>query len=166
MARTQADIANTAVRVFLQQMGAAYDEERGLPPYAGGKHFLSIREFFGERCCYCGDELMSNRTAQDHLVPMNKTSLGLHAWGNIVPACQDCNARKQGKGWHEHLVPNAGSDASERYKRVTAFIAQYKYEPDLTKLTSVAEELYAEIGAIAMTLISEKVKRLKKGLAT
>jgi 5-methylcytosine-specific restriction endonuclease McrA len=93
-------------------MGAAYDEERKFEVYEGKKHFAEIRGFFGERCCYCGDDLVAGRTAQDHLTPMNKTSLGLYAWGNIVPACHDCNARKQGREWHAYLVQRAGVDTS------------------------------------------------------
>jgi hypothetical protein len=50
--------------------------------------------------------------AQDHLIPMNKTSLGLHAWGSVVPSCQDCNAKKQGKEWHAYLVGRVGTDAA------------------------------------------------------
>src|SRR3712207_8626956 len=94
-------------------MGAAYDEERGLTPYNGTKDFALVRQFFNEKCCYCDSELAVRRTAQDHLVPMNKTSLGLHAWGNVVPACQDCNAKKQGKEWHAYLVSRAKEKRSE-----------------------------------------------------
>jgi hypothetical protein len=43
-AARRADIANTALRIFLQEMGAVYDETRGLPVYDGKKHFLTIRE--------------------------------------------------------------------------------------------------------------------------
>jgi 5-methylcytosine-specific restriction endonuclease McrA len=164
MPRGRADIANTALRIFLQEVGAAYDEERGLPPYDGKKHFPEVREFFGERCCYCGSDLIGGRTAQDHLIPMNKTGLGLHAWGNVVPACQDCNAKKQGREWHAYLVQRAGIDASERYQRVTEFVLQYKYAPDLEQLRKKAEELYAEVGAVAMTLVNLKVKRVRDGM--
>ncbi len=159
--RGRADIANTALRIFLQEMGAAYDEARGLPVYDGKRHFVSIREFFGERCCYCGDDLRAGRMAQDHLIPMNKTSLGLHAWGNVVPACQDCNAKKQGREWHAYLVQRAGVDASERYQRVTEFVSHHKYDPDLTNLRAVAEELYDEVGVLSMTLVTMKVKRVR-----
>ena len=31
MPRTQADILNTAIRLFLQEVGRSYDELRGLP---------------------------------------------------------------------------------------------------------------------------------------
>jgi len=164
MARGKADIANTALRIFLQEMGAAYDEERRLTPYNGTKDFAVVREFFGERCCYCDTDLATGRTAQDHLVPMNKTSLGLHAWGNVVPACQDCNAKKQGREWHAYLVERADSSAAERYKRVTEFVHHYKYEPDPNDLRDTAEELYTEVGDIAMTLIKAKIKRVREKL--
>ena len=164
MPRGRADIANIALRIFLQEMGIAYDTERGLPVYDGKRHFLEVRQFFGERCCYCGAELLAGRVAQDHLVPMNKTSLGLHAWGNVVPSCQDCNAQKQGREWHAYLVQRARVNASERYQRVTDFVAHYRYSPDLTHLRDVAEELYAEVGVLSMTLISLKVKRVRDRL--
>lgn len=164
MPRGRADIANTALRIFLQEMGAAYDQERGFEVYNGSKHFGEIRDFFRQRCCYCGDDLLTGSIAQDHLIPMNKTSLGLHAWGNIVPACSQCNAKKQGKEWHAYLVGRAGVDASERYRRVTEFVAHYKYAPDPADLRVVAEELYDEVGMIAMTLVSMKVRRVRERL--
>jgi len=145
-------------------MGAAYDEERGFPVYDGKKHFPSGRTFFEERCCYCGSDLVPGYVAQDHLVPMNKTSLGLHAWGNIVPACDVCNAKKQGQPWQDYLVQRAGAHASERYQKVNAFVAEHKYAPDLVDLRGVAEELYDEVGTIAMTLVSMKVKRIRDKL--
>jgi hypothetical protein len=57
---------------------------------------------------------------------MNKTSLGLHAWGSVVPA--------------------------------------YKYEPGPNDLRDTAEELYAEVGDIAVTLIEAKIKRMRAKL--
>jgi hypothetical protein len=164
MARGKADIANTALRIFLQEMGAAYDEERGLTPYNGNRDFRTVREFFGERCCYCDVDLIAGRPAQDHLVPMNKTSLGLHAWGNVVPACQDCNASKHGREWHAYLVDRAGASAAERYKRVSDFVQHYRYEPDPNDLRDTAEELYTEVGDIAMTLVKAKIQRVRAKL--
>lgn len=95
---------------------------------------------------------------------MNKTSLGLHAWGNVVPACQDCNAKKQGREWHAYLVERAGQSAAERYKRVTDFVHHYKYAPDPNDLRDTAEELYTEVGDIAMTLVKAKIKRVREKL--
>ena len=161
MARGRPDIANTALRIFLQEMGAAYDEERGLTPYRGAKDFAKIQQFFGGRCCYCDIELVVGATAQDHLIPLNKTGLGLHAWGNVVPACQACNAKKQGGDWRDFIIERAGPQAGERHARMKAFLEEYAYKP-AQDLRDVAEELYEEVGAIAMTLINSKVKRVRE----
>jgi hypothetical protein len=59
---------------------------------------------------------------------MNKADLGLHAWGNIVPACQTCNATKQRKDWRDFIIERAGPDAAERHARVRAFLDEYDYK--------------------------------------
>lgn len=156
MARGRADIANTALRIFLQDMGAEYDKERGLTPYRGGRDFETVKQYFGGMCCYCN---ASPATAQDHLIPMNKSSLGLHAWGNVVPACGPCNAAKQGRDWKDFMIAKAGAEASARYARMQAFLLEYGYQPK-GDLRQVAEALYDEVGAVAMALISSKIKRL------
>ena len=161
MARGRADLANTALRIFLQEMGEAYDEQRGRTPYRGDKDFQEVKTFFEDKCCYCGVEFSATVPAvQDHLIPMNKTKLGLHAWGNVVPACHECNAKKQGKDWREFIIQRAGADADRRHSRIKAFVETYAYSPTLD-LRGVAAELYDEVGAIAMSLITAKVKRIK-----
>jgi hypothetical protein len=42
---------------------------------------------------------------------------------------------------------------------VRAFIEEYRYAPEF-ELRDTAEELYAEVGSIAVTLINEKIKRI------
>jgi hypothetical protein len=90
-----------------------------------------------------------------------------HGWRhptrlNIVPACQECNAKKQGREWHAYLVQRAGVDVSERYQRVTDFVRHYKYDPDLSQLRDIAGELYAEVGTLSMALATLKVKRARE----
>jgi 5-methylcytosine-specific restriction endonuclease McrA len=160
MAKAKSDIANTAVRIFLQDFGAAYDEARALPRYVKSKHFNEIKAFFGGRCCYCGMDLGAGGV-QDHLVPLNRSSLGLHAWGNIVPSCGPCNAFKQGKPWHEVVAERAEESAAERYKRINAFVSHYRYDPPYD-LASATADLYAETGEVAMALIRTKIKRTKE----
>jgi hypothetical protein len=163
MPRTRADIANAATRIFLQEFGAVYDEMRGRPKYTADKHFQEIRDFFDNRCCYCGTELVPGQIAQDHLVALNKKDLGLHAWGNIVPSCSKCNAVKQGRPWHEVVAERAGPAAAERYQRIHEFVKYYDYDPpfDLAKAT---DDLYAEVGTVAMALIRTKIDRVRDSL--
>jgi hypothetical protein len=161
MPRGRPDIANTALRIFLQEMGAAYDQERGLTPYRGGRDFAEVKEFFAGRCCYCGREFGPTLSAvQDHLFPMNKADLGLHAWGNVVPACQECNARRQRQDWRDFIIVRAGSEAAERHARVKAFLEHYSYQPSYD-FRVAADELYEDVGAIAMTLIKNKLDRAR-----
>lgn len=44
-----------------------------------------------------------------------------------------------------------------------AFLDEYRYDP-ARDLREVAEELYEEVGSIAMTLIETKIKRERKRL--
>ena len=160
MPRSKADISNTAVRIFLQDFGAAYDDERDFPRYVKAKHFSEISAFFEDRCCYCGS-LLDGTGVQDHLIPLNQNGLGLHAWGNIVPSCGPCNAFKQGKPWHEVVAARAGESAADRYKRITEFVNHYGYAPPYD-LKSATADLYAETGEVAMALIRTKIKRTKE----
>ena len=159
MARGPADIGNTAVRIFLQRLGRAYDIERGLPPYTDRRDFPKVREFFDDRCCYCGQELSETSAAQDHLIPLNKDGGGLHAWGNVVPACPPCNAAKHGSDWRDFLLSRAGADGSERHAKMRAFLDHYKYQPAYD-LQQAAEELYEESIAVAMALVMIRHKRV------
>jgi hypothetical protein len=161
--RGRPDIANTAVRIFLHEMGIAYDEERGKEPYKKAKHFGEVQDFFGGRCCYCAADFAQTEAVEDHLIPTNKTDLGLHAWGNIVPACRACNAKKQGSDWRDFIIERAGADAGERHARMRAFLSEYDYQPS-ADLRDVAGELYDEVGEIAMTLIRAKIKRARDKL--
>ena len=62
--KAKSDIANFAVRIFLHDMGLAYDEERGLEPYKKGPHFQGVQDFFQGRCCYCGREFDARLTGR------------------------------------------------------------------------------------------------------
>lgn len=96
-------------------------------------------------------------------MPINKKDLGLHAWGNIVPACNPCNSKKHGSDWRDFIIERAGSDAAERHQRMREFLEAYPYDPQYD-LGSIVADLYVEVGAIAMALIQEKIKRTKETL--
>lgn len=95
----------------------------------------------------------------DHLIPMNKESLGLHAWGNGVPCCPSCNKGKHYKKWETYLERMCTPDEfNQREARIKAFLAKYKYEPNL-ELETIAYNLYQDVGAVAMTLIDLRFKQ-------
>ncbi|MGR5239144.1 HNH endonuclease [Vibrio alfacsensis] len=128
MARSKSDISNSAIRIFLQEVGKFYDEARGYeafgPKVAQKDELL---DFFDHACCFCGVEIDRKSLSQDHLIPMNKSALGLHAWGNVVPCCSPCNNQKQQKPWKEFIALKAGSESQARIDKIESFVATKKY---------------------------------------
>ena len=156
MAKGISDVSNFAVRIFLQEMGKFHDQAKGFPAYSK-KHFLEVKEFFNNECCFCGNT--KSKLTGDHLIPINKTALGLEAWGNIVPACSDCNSTKHSKDWESFLFGIAGEFADQRRKRIEEFVAKYDYSPDVNSIRIAVEELYEESGGIVLELIRLKTNR-------
>ena len=163
----KSDIANFALRAFLGKVGHRYDELRGLEPFKPTKRQWSeVLAFFDGACCFCGVVLVGANTARDHLVPLNKKSLGLHAWGNIVPSCLECNKQKHFGHWEEFLAAHGADEATgSRIKRIRAFQEKYRYEPDL-RLQAIADNLYEDVGTVAMTLVELRFKQAETALAT
>lgn len=169
VARSKSDIANSAIRIFLQDVGKFYDEARGFEPFVpkqGQKDDLLA--YFGHECCFCGVALDRQSLSQDHLIPMNKTFLGLHAWGNVVPCCKPCNNEKQQTPWYDFIDRKAGSASNPRIDKIEQFVSEMNYDPDLN-LHEYADNLYQDVGEVAMTLISLRYKqaeeRIKKLLS-
>jgi len=164
MARSKSDISNSAIRIFLQDVGKYYDEVRELEPFGPKvKQKEELLSFFDYQCCYCGAQIDKKTMSQDHLIPMNKDSLGLHAWGNVVPSCKDCNNEKQQRPWQEFLKYKAADDAEIRRQRIDSFVVNMNYEPNLN-LHEYADNLYSDIGEVAQTLIRLRYKQAEKAI--
>jgi len=163
MARSKSDIANSAIRIFLQDVGKFYDQARGFEPFVPKKaQKEELLDYFDHGCCFCGAEITVRSLSQDHLIPMNKASLGLHAWGNVVPCCKPCNNEKQQQPWQEFLAGKASAGrASERIVRIQKFVAEKKYDPNLD-LHDSADNLYEDVGEVAMTLIRLRYKQAEE----
>ena len=160
MAKSKSDISNSAIRIFLHKVGGFYDEVRGFekfkPSIVQKKQLLKE---FSSLCCYCGTTLSIKSLSQDHLIPINKASLGLHAWGNVVPCCKGCNNAKQQKSWLEYLgVVVSGKIYKERKNRLESFVKKYKYNPNL-HLGGVVDNLYQDVGEVALTLIELRYRQ-------
>ena len=163
MARTKSDIANSAIRIFLQKVGVFYDEARGHEKFVPTKkQKQELLKVFNNKCCYCGAEITERTLSQDHLIPMNKAYLGLHAWGNVVPCCNKCNNDKQQTPWLDFLITKAtGKDLQARKSKIESFVKKMNYEPNL-HLDVFAENLYQDVGEVAMTLIGLRLKQAEE----
>ena len=63
-------------------------------------------------CHYCGARVAPKELTLDHLVPLVRG--GRSTRGNCVPACKECNSRKQSllpMEWEEYLERLKGRDA-------------------------------------------------------
>lgn len=159
MARSKSDISNSAIRIFLQDVGKFYDKARGYEPF-GPKQAQrdELLDFFDHQCCFCGLGIDRSSLSQDHLIPMNKKDLGLHAWGNVVPCCKGCNSEKQQRPWQEFVEKKAGANLKERKDRIERFVLSKNYDPDLN-LHEFADNLYEDVGEVATTLIKLRYKQ-------
>lgn len=164
MSKSKSDISNNAIRIFLQQVGKFYDEARGFEPF-GPKVAQKdkLLEIFGGACCYCGIAISRKTLSQDHLIPLNKEALGLHAWGNVVPCCATCNSDKHRRPWREFMKEVAGPDEEFRVRRIDEFVRSMNYDPSLD-LREFAGNLYEDVGQVAMTLINLRYKQAESAI--
>jgi len=164
MPRSQSDLSNTAIRIFLQEVGSFYDKERGFEVFKPSSKQKQIVYAYFESCCaYCGAPLDGDLSTLDHLIPLNRTALGLHAWGNVIACCRHCNKEKHFKPWVEFLRSKSGSFFEKRHARILQFIADYKYNPELG-LHSIAQNLYQDVGEVGLTLIRLRLKQAEENI--
>lgn len=161
----KSDISNFALRAFLTRVGHRYDELRELEPFKPtARQWAEVMDFFGGSCAYCGSRLVTQETTKDHLVPLNKSSLGLHAWGNVVACCARCNRAKHSREWLVFLDEVASeSEYADREARILQFQRHYQYDPGFA-LQGIAQNLYQDVGEVAMTLINLRFAQAEQAL--
>lgn len=62
---------------------------RSLPATLTKTQWFEIKQYFNEKCAYCGEKLP---LAQDHFLALSKG--GEYSKNNIIPACKVCNSSK------------------------------------------------------------------------
>jgi len=154
--KSQSDISNSAIRIFLQSVGELHDKKRGHDPFR--KTVLQRKKLLSEfdgACCYCGCSVTEKTMTDDHVIPINKDYLGLHCWGNIVPACKECNNQKNTSTWDEFLRAKVSDTMLYQKRRdmVVGYAKKYGYNAQKLNLSSVAGNLYEDVGEVASTLI-------------
>jgi hypothetical protein len=137
-------------------VGNFYDKERGFEVFTPtAKQKRSVYLFFDDCCAYCGHGLDADNATLDHLIPLNRTALGLHAWGNVIACCRFCNKEKHFKDWLRFLQTKSGEE----------FVSHYKYDPELG-LHVIAHNLYQDIGEVGMTLVRLRLKQAESVIRT
>ncbi|MDO8462723.1 MAG: HNH endonuclease signature motif containing protein [bacterium] len=158
--KSKSDISNSAIRMLLQEAGSFYDEARGFKKFnTKSTEWKEVLALFSNSCCYCGVALTEDNVTNDHLVPINKTALGLHAWGNIVPCCQRCNKEKHFGDWRVFIKKKSGEQFyKKRAAIIRKFQKKFKYNPNLS-LKDVANNLYQDVGEVSSVLVNLRLKQ-------
>lgn len=103
----------------------------------------STKAYFSRQCAYCGDE---GSLEIDHAIPINRSSLGEHRLGNLVPSCRKCNAEKADRGFLEFLT-----DAPQRIEFIQNYMDSKNYVPlgGNDQVAMVLNMAYKEVSAVA-----------------
>jgi len=92
---------NAVIRFILSNLGKERFDETD---------WIDTKKYFHDGCAYCdsgGIEQM------DHGIPINKTDMGEHRLGNLIPSCRKCNAEKHYADFRNFL-----GDKAERIKTI------------------------------------------------
>jgi|TARA_B110000093_G_scaffold180762_1_gene223389 hypothetical protein len=80
-----------------------------------------------------------------------------------VPCCSPCNNEKQQKPWEQFLTHKSPERSEDRIKLIWEFVESKSYDPNLN-LHEFADNLYEEVGEVAMTLIDLRYKQAQEGI--
>jgi hypothetical protein len=92
--RAKSDVANKLVSMFLHELSRRIIED--WPIKVDSEAYENhVRGWFNNRCPYCSRNLADTVSVIEHLDGMNRFRAGLHAPGNVLVACRNCNSEKR-----------------------------------------------------------------------
>jgi hypothetical protein len=92
--RAKSDVANKLISMFLHELSRRISEN--WPIKVDGEEYEElVRKWFNNRCPYCSCNLADTVSVIEHLDGMNRYRAGLHAPGNVLVACRQCNCEKR-----------------------------------------------------------------------
>ncbi|MBD2747780.1 HNH endonuclease [Microvirga sp. BT688] len=130
-----ADAQNAVIRHILSNLGEETFNEAD---------WENTKQYFSNRCAYCG---IQGSLQMDHGFPINKSKLGEHRIGNLIPSCGICNnSRKGDKDFKEFL----GSDA-DKIRLIEEYMESRQYTPlaGNAQVKDILEMAYKDVAVLA-----------------
>jgi hypothetical protein len=160
--------SNQFVRTVLTLVGESRDlEVLGLAPgqLRGTKLRLSLLAEFKNKCAYCQSPITALTSDIDHVVPMNKTSLGLHMYGNLVPTCKPCNSDKHSDSLDEFISKHPGRTSVKVSANLKQRAKKYGSDLDTKSLRDFVQNLYSLVSDLVEQKRAEGIGLLPKPTA-
>jgi len=106
------------------------------------------KEYFSNQCAYCGSD---GELVIEHVIPINRISLGEHKLGNLIPSCRSCNSRKADKNYLEFLE---GKNA--RIEKIQSYMESRNYTPlgDNEQVAMILDMAYKEVATVSKRYIA------------
>ncbi len=114
------------------------------------KDWQETKKYFDNKCAYCGSK---EKLVMEHAIPINKTMLGEHRLGNLIPSCHSCNSKKGSMNFEEFLV-----DQPKKIQKIKHYMSLHGYEPLIQnplseKVSLLLEQAYLDTADVAKRYI-------------
>ena len=130
-----ANAQNLTVRNILSNLGSESFKKQD---------WENTLKYFDHSCAYCG--ATDEKLVMEHIVPINRKSLGEHRLGNLVPSCKQCNDNKKDDDFREFLSQNPA-----QLEIIEQFMDQNNYVPlgDNEQVELILDIAYREVSDVA-----------------
>ncbi len=110
----------------------------------------NTKDFFNNSCAYCGS---IEKLVMEHAVPINKTMLGEHRLGNIVPSCNKCNHEKSSQSYKQFLKDGQRVEKIEEYMRSKNYKSLGSHE-NSEIIAELLEKAYLDTAEVAKRYVA------------
>jgi len=106
------------------------------------------KEYFSNQCAYCGAE---GELVVEHVIPINRVSLGEHRLGNLIPSCRSCNSSKADKNYLDFL-----EGKKQRIEKIENYMESRNYVPlgDNEQVAMILDMAYKEVATVSKRYIA------------
>ena len=112
------------------------------------KDWEETKAYFNNQCAYFGS---AGELVIEHVIPINRVSLGEHRIGNLMPSCKPCNAKKSDKDYREFLAKQ-----QIRIEKIERYMESRNYFPlgDNEQVAEILDMAYQEVAIVSKRYIS------------